>query len=94
MVPPANLSASQQDSLKALTQTVLNMFEDCITSIVHFEAKIHGDVCVPIELNLRLGGAETYHMVKAAYEVQPACFLLSIRSLLACLLFYSSLCWG
>eukprot|EP00047_Mylnosiga_fluctuans_P010890 m.18463 g.18463 ORF g.18463 m.18463 type:complete len:493 (-) comp3343_c0_seq1:225-1703(-) len=67
-VPP-RLSAQQQKTLVALTQSVVGMYGTSVTGIVHFEAMIEGVVAKPIELNLRLGGAETYRLVRAAYEV-------------------------
>ena len=67
---PARLSASQQRALVDLTQAVVAMYGDSITGAIHFEAKILGDVARPIELNLRLGGAETYMLIKAAYGVR------------------------
>ena len=67
---PALLSEVQERALCDLTQSVLGVFGDGISGVIHFEAKVNGQEAIPIELNLRLGGAETYMLVKLAYGVR------------------------
>lgn len=69
MTPPPSLSVEQQLELRVLCQNAVAMFGEKITAVIHFEAKFTPRGAFPIELNLRLGGAETYMMVKAVYKV-------------------------
>lgn len=88
MTPPATLSHGQQLELRALTEKVVAMFGQEITAAVHFEAKFTPRGAFPIELNLRLGGAETYKMVKAVYKVSysPSVSVFAVLSLLSWLI--------
>ena len=72
LVPPCSLTHAQQLELAKLCESVFGMFGEDITAAVHFEAKFTPRGLFPIELNLRLGGAETYLLVKGTYNVMLA----------------------
>ncbi len=90
---PCTLALSQQYMLQELAQRVVHLYGDTITGVIHFEAKIDGIHAVPLELNLRLGGAETYRMVLAAYGVSSGSVHFDCHSLL-CLCLYRSVSIG
>ncbi len=73
VTPPVSLTREQQLSARALLEHTVAMFGDQITGALHFEAKFTPKGVFPIELNLRLGGAETYMMVLSTYKVRWFC---------------------
>eukprot|EP00123_Amoebidium_parasiticum_P021913 comp7602_c0_seq1/m.3252 comp7602_c0_seq1/g.3252 ORF comp7602_c0_seq1/g.3252 comp7602_c0_seq1/m.3252 type:complete len:529 (-) comp7602_c0_seq1:12-1598(-) len=68
-VCPSALPNFEQNALVCLLKDVVSMFGKQLTGCFHFEAMVGPDGAVPIELNLRIGGAETFTMVKTAYGV-------------------------
>ena len=48
------------------------MFDDKLSGVFHLELLKNRDGIYPVELNLRIGGAETFMMVKKAYEMNLA----------------------
>ena len=56
-------------------------YGDGLNSVVHFEAIVAADGgCVPVEINMRIAGAETFTMVRAAYGLDLAVAALNLRS--------------
>ena len=68
MTPPIMPLAHQQQCVDLL-QRLVSVFGDAVHSVVHFEAKMTKNGPFPIELNLRMGGAESPTMVREGYKV-------------------------
>lgn len=67
---PGHFDPATRARIRASAQAVVSLYDSAISGIIHFEAKVGDDGVVrPIELNLRLGGAETFDLVRAAYGV-------------------------
>lgn len=74
---PSELQPSQQESCLQLLREFVAAYGDQITGVLHFEAKYDFDrkAAYVIEVNCRMGSAETYTMVKNAFNVDLAeCF--------------------
>jgi biotin carboxylase len=71
MVPPIMPDTDQASSLDLL-KAVLGVWGNRISGVCHFEAKMTNRGPAPIELNLRIGGAETPTLVRHAYGVDFA----------------------
>lgn len=70
---PAVVDRKTSDELKALLKCVVSEIGGPdLFGCFHFEAKMVNGTAVPIELNLRIGGAETYTLVKAAWDIDLA----------------------
>lgn len=65
---PSSLSTAEQKSLIACAQRTLAAV-GVLSGCIHFEAKLTPQGPVPIEANLRLGGAEVFALHSAAYGV-------------------------
>ncbi|GAX83253.1 hypothetical protein CEUSTIGMA_g10679.t1 [Chlamydomonas eustigma] len=71
---PSILPYEAQVSLLELTSKVTSMFGLGLTGVLHFEAMYDHEtkVAAPIELNGRIGGAETYSNIMGAWGVDLA----------------------
>eukprot|EP01116_Phalansterium_solitarium_P007140 TRINITY_DN19654_c0_g1_i1.p1 TRINITY_DN19654_c0_g1~~TRINITY_DN19654_c0_g1_i1.p1 ORF type:complete len:438 (-),score=164.28 TRINITY_DN19654_c0_g1_i1:246-1559(-) len=70
---PAPETFTRHAELAAFIQKVLSIYGDALIGCFHFEFKldrVRGPV--PLELNLRIGGAETHTMVRAATGIDLA----------------------
>jgi hypothetical protein len=69
---PSALPQSSQASLLCLARDVVRAVGPGLSGVLHFEAMLTPQGPVPIELNARVGGAETYSNIKAAWGVDLA----------------------
>jgi len=71
---PSTLPESAQALLLELTARVVGLFGSALSGVLHFEAKYDAatGTAVPIELNARIGGAETFTNIRAAWGVDLA----------------------
>lgn len=65
---PSNLSKSIQRKLKKLAKNIVKIFK-IKNACLHFEAMASDRGVYPIELNVRMGGAETYTFNKGVFGV-------------------------
>ncbi|MCF7836925.1 ATP-grasp domain-containing protein [Candidatus Gracilibacteria bacterium] len=65
---PSSLPEKEQAILIELAEETLEKLE-IQNGIIHFEAKVNGNVAVPIEINLRMGGDDVFIFVKGVWEV-------------------------
>lgn len=69
---PPTFGEAQRAGIIELTKDLIGLFGNDLSGCFHFEAKCTGQGPVPLELNPRIGGAETFSMITAVYKVDLA----------------------
>ncbi|KAG1672031.1 hypothetical protein FOA52_008907 [Chlamydomonas sp. UWO 241] len=71
---PSELPTEAQASILRSTAQVVSLFGPSLSGVLHFEAIWDGarGRCTPVELNMRVGGAETWSNVRAAWGIDLA----------------------